>query len=459
MAQILVVEDEDSVRRTVIATLKSVGHQVLEAANAERALQILTTQTADLILTDLRLPKANGLQLLRNVKLQQLPCEVIIMTGYATVDSAVKAMQEGAADYITKPFNPGELTVRIERVLHQSQLQRKVQNLERTLHERFHPENIIAVSPSMRQILQQLYNIAPTDSSVLITGESGTGKELIATALHLLSPRAEKPFIAVNCGALPENLLESELFGHMKGAFTGATATQQGLIEAADGGSLMLDEIGDASLSVQVKLLRVLETNTMRRVGDTKERKVNIRLIAATNKDLSEEMAQGRFRQDLYYRINVIPIHIPTLRERPEDIQLLAKFFLQRHTSRLKKEIKQIDEAVLNTFVRYPWPGNVRELENVVEYAVAMADSERLQVKDLPMNFRPEHLAQSVASWERSEAGKILPLAELEKRHILRTLESLNWHQRQTCKLLQISKVTLYRRLKEYGIIPPTRKT
>jgi len=453
MANILVIEDEDTVRRAVMASLKAAKHNVFEASDAKRAFQILDNEYIDLALSDLRLPGKSGIDFLREVKSQKYPCDVIIMTGYATVDTAVQAMQEGASDYITKPFNPGELTIRIERVLKQKQLQKKILQLERELNEKFHSDNIISSSNSMGLVLKQVKSIAPTDSSVLITGESGTGKELIANTIHHYSLRRDKPFVAVNCGALPETLLESELFGHIKGAFTGAIETRQGLIETSDGGTLLLDEIGDASLSVQVKLLRVLENGTMRRVGDTQERKVNVRLLAATNKDLKKEIDSGRFRQDLYFRINVIPIHLPSLKERPEDIPLLAKYFLKQHVSRLKKNIKGIDSSVLKLFLEYNWPGNIRELENAIEYSVTISETNKIKLKDLPINFQQKD--QTKSKQETISSSEILSLPELEKRHILLTLDIVNWHQRKACDLLKISKVTLYRRLKEYGITPP----
>jgi transcriptional regulator with PAS, ATPase and Fis domain len=300
--------------------------------------------------------------------------------------------------------------------------------------------------------MQQVRSIAPTDSSVLITGESGTGKELVANAIHLLSSRNEKAFVAVNCGALPETLLESELFGHIKGAFTGATSSRQGLIETSDGGTLLLDEIGDASLSVQVKLLRVLENGTMRRVGDTKEKKVNVRLLAATNKDLQKEIENDRFRQDLFFRINVIPIHISPLRERTEDIPLLANSFLKKHSMKLKKRVKEIEPDVLQILMNYSWPGNIRELENTIEYSTAMCDSDKLQFDHLPITFQKNKI------YLKANDNQILSLPELEKRHILHVLEYVNWNQRKACELMKISKVTLYRRLKEYGIKPPKKQ-
>lgn len=446
MPNILVIDDEEAVRRTVIAALRSGKHKVLEASNVKRAFLILQNEAIDLVVSDLRLPDGSGIESLQKIKSEKILCDVIIMTGYATIDTAVQAMKEGANDYITKPFNPTELTIRIEKVLKQKQLTRKVHRLEQKLQEKFQIKNIVSVSRSMQLIMQQVRSIAPTDSSVMITGESGTGKELIANAIHLLSARAEKPFVAVNCGALPETLLESELFGHMKGAFTGATNLKQGLLETSDGGTLLLDEIGDASLSVQVKLLRVLENGTMRRIGDTQEKSVNIRLLAATNKDLQEEILENRFRQDLFFRINVIPIHLPPLRERIEDIPLLADFFLKKHSSRLKKRVKEFDSNVLQILMNHTWPGNIRELENTIEYATAMCDANVIQINHLPITLQKNRIYLHVNN------NKILSLPEVEKRHILHVLEQVNWNQRRACELMQISKVTLYRRLKDYGI-------
>ena len=452
MPQILVIDDEEAIRRTVIASLRVTKHKVLEASTVKRGFQILQSEPIDLVVSDLRLPDGSGIDLLQKIKSEKISCDFIIMTGYATIDTAVQAMKEGANDYITKPFNPTELTIRIEKVLKQKQLQNKVHILEQKLQEKFKLENIISASNSMQQVMQQVRSIAPTDSSVLITGESGTGKELVANAIHLLSTRHEKPFVAVNCGALPETLLESELFGHIKGAFTGATSSRQGLIETSDGGTLLLDEIGDASLSVQVKLLRVLENGTMRRVGDTQEKKVNVRLLAATNKDLQEEIENGRFRQDLFFRINVIPIHISPLRERTEDIPLLTNSFLKKHSLKLKKRVKEIESDVLQIFMNYSWPGNIRELENTIEYSTAMCDSATLQFNHLPVTFQKNRI------YLKTNYNQILSIPELEKRHILHVLKQVNWNQRRACELMKISKVTLYRRLKEYGMKPPKKQ-
>jgi len=451
MPQILVVDDEDAIRRTVIASLRATKHEVLEASTVKRGFQILQSEPIDLVVSDLRLPDGSGIDLLQKIKSAKISSDVIIMTGYATIDTAVQAMKEGANDYITKPFNPGELTIRIEKVLKQKQLQKKVHRLEQKLQEKFKLEKIISASNSMQQVMQQVRSIASTASSVLITGESGTGMELIANAIHLLSTRNEKLFVAINCGALPETLLESELFGHIKGAFTGATSSRQGLIETSDGGTLLLDEIGDASLSVQVKLLRVLENGTMRRVGDTQEKKVNVRLLAATNKDLQVEIENGRFRQDLFFRINVIPIHISPLRERTEDIALLSKSFLKKHSLRLKKSVKEIESNVFQILMNHPWPGNIRELENTIEYSTAMCDSDRIQLNHLPVTFQKNSINL------KSTSNQILSLPELEKRHILHVLEHVKWNQRRACELMKISKVTLYRRLKVYGIKPPQK--
>jgi DNA-binding NtrC family response regulator len=363
------------------------------------------------------------------------------------VDTAVQAMKEGAYDYLAKPFKNDELGITVAKALERNQLRQRVRQLERNIREKFGFENLIAASEKMHAVLRTAASVAGTDTSVLITGESGTGKELVAGAIHQLSPWRDKSFVAVNCSALPEPLLESELFGHVRGAFTGAVTNKRGLVEEADGGTLFLDEIGDAPLSIQVKLLRFLQNGEIRRVGENQVRCVKVRLIAATNRDLFQMMKAGTFREDLYYRINVIPLHIPPLRERREDILLLAQHFVKKHGQRLSRPANQLSKEVQSCLLQYNWPGNVRELEHAIEHAVALSSNEVIQPGDLPamINQQPQYLSVL-------KNGQNGSLAEVEKSYILKVLQDSNWNQKQACKILGLSKTTLYRRLKEYGL-------
>ncbi|MCG3118722.1 MAG: Regulatory protein AtoC [bacterium] len=450
MAKILVVDDEPNVSRSLALNLTVAGYQVQEAQSGEEAIRLAEKEIYDLVLCDLRLAKMNGIEVLHRIKQGSPDTEVLLMTAFAAVETAVQAMKAGAYDYIAKPFQHDELLLTVRKALEHNHLRLRVRLLEQRMRETYGIENMVAASASMQAVLRTVAALAGTDATVLITGESGTGKELVANAIHQLSAWRDQPFIAVNCGALPEQLLESELFGHVRGAFTGAMTNKRGLAEAANGGSLFLDEVGDAPLSIQVKLLRFIETGEIRRVGDTQLQYVKVRVITATNRDLQQMIRAGTFREDLYYRLNVIPLHIPPLRERRDDILLLAQHFLKKHAQRLKRRHLQLAPEAQSCLLQYNWPGNVRELSHAIEHAVTLSSHEILQ----PGDFPPQ-ICQSVSFLEmfRKEKREDHPgsLAEVEKAYIFKVLQDTQWNQKQAGRILRLSKATLYRRLKEYG--------
>ncbi len=446
MAAILVVDDEESPRQTLALLLKKRGHRVAEAEGFEAATAALTEDVYDVVVTDLRMPDGDGLDVLNLAKRHCPEADVILLTAYAGWESAKEAIQLGAFDYFEKGREPDEMLLRIDKALEQKALRRENTNLREQVRDRYALQGIIARSPQIRAVLDLVAQVAPTEATVLIQGESGTGKELIAKAIHHASPRAQGPFLAVNCGALPETLLESELFGHVKGAFTGATGTKKGLFEEADGGTFLLDEIGDMAPGLQVKLLRVLQEGEVRRVGANQPIIVSARVVAATNRDLAQMMRQGTFREDLYYRLNVIPVVLPPLRERREDIPVLAEHFLDRFAKRQGRTLR-LSPRAMERLLRYPWPGNVRELENAIERTVILARHEVLGPEDLPPH---------VASGMGLGAAPLLPaqecLADVEKAHILQTLERLAWNYSRAAEVLGIGRTTLWRKLKEYGL-------
>ena len=453
MEKILIIEDEKNLRRSLALTLEMEGYNVVEANSGEEGLRKLDSEEIDVVVTDVRLPGMDGIQIIREVKSRRPDVEVLVMTAFGSIENAVEALQEGASDYITKPFKENEFRVRLQKALAQRRLKTRLRNLEIARQRQVGFENIVTVSAKMKKILAQVQSIASTDSTIFISGESGTGKELIASAIHQMSNRQGKPFVPVNCGAIPENLMESELFGHVKGSFTGASSDKIGLVEQADGGTLFLDEIGEATLGVQVRLLRFLENGELRRVGDPDVRHADVRLISATNRDLREAVQEGRFREDLFYRIHVIPIVLPPLRERPEDIPVLAQYFVQKYVERFGKPIKFISPEAIAKLLSYSWPGNVRELQNVIEYACTFATPPKILPEDLP-----EPLRGKEPTFGFLQNTENLSLADVEKQYILQVLKETNWHQKKACEVLKISKATLYRRLKEYGISPKELK-
>ena len=455
MADILVVDDEPSARITLVLLLKTRGHRVTQAEGVRAATQALREAVFDIVITDLRMPDGDGLDVLQMAKAHCPEAEVILLTAYAGWESAKEAMRRGAFDYFEKGKEPDELLHRLEKALEKKALSRANANLRRQIRERYSLPGLIAQAKTMQDVLEVVLRVAPTEATVLLQGESGTGKELIAKALHHASRRAQGPFVAVNCGALPEPLLESEMFGHIKGAFTGATATKKGLFEEAHGGTCLLDEIGDMPLALQVKFLRVLQQGEVRRVGATQAMSVDVRVVAATNRDLAERMRQGTFREELFYRLNVVPVVLPPLRERREDIPLLAAHFLER-LGRQHRCAFQLTAEAVERLLQYPWPGNVRELENALERTAILVRSARIGPADLPA-----HIAAGTPLGPPPALPWAHTLAEVEKTHILQTLERCGWQYARAAEMLGIGRTTLWRKLKEHqldeGARPPSR--
>ncbi|NQT24625.1 sigma-54-dependent Fis family transcriptional regulator [candidate division KSB1 bacterium] len=450
MADVLLVDDEKSVRSTLAIMLSKSGYNVVEAGNGPEALGMMKEQFYDLMITDLKMEPMTGLELLKKTKDVNPTTEVILMTAFGTVESGVEAMKLGAYDYIQKPFEKDEFLLLVEKALERKALISEVEQLQNELREKYSFENIIGNSNEMMEVLSMVSKVAKTESTVLITGASGTGKELIAKALHVNSRRKNRSFVTINCGALPENLQESELFGHVRGAFTGAMRDKRGLFQEANGGTLFLDEIGEMAPPTQVKLLRFLQDGEIRRVGENEPIHVDVRLIAATNKDLEQQISEEKIREDLFYRLNVIPIHLPPLRERRDDIALLVKHFLNHHHSKGNTKITDISAEAMEILTNYEWTGNVRELENVIERAVVLAAGSVLGPEDMPPSLRKAKTANSDS--EMSLDGRTLD--ELEKHYILKALDTHDWNQKKASKLLGISTTTLWRKLKSYGIEP-----
>ena len=386
--RILVVDDEASMRDMLRIVLRRDGYDVTVAENGRAAIAALNEQRVDLLLSDIRMPDVTGVDVLRAAKESNRGVVAFMMTAFASTDTAVEAMRLGASDYFTKPFSMDELRLKIRQHLHAHQLEEENLLLKRALHSQHSFSSIIGRSAVMVDLFRMIETVSATTSTVLITGESGTGKELVARAVHSQSSRRDRPFVALNCGAVPETLLESELFGHMRGAFTGADTNKKGLIEAAEGGTIFLDEIGEMNATMQVKLLRVLQERRFRRLGGTEETTADIRIIAATNQDLPRLVAEGRFREDLFYRINVIQLHLPPLRDRPDDVPLLAEHFLAKFAEQMRKPVRSISHEALELLERHSWPGNVRELENVIERAVALERSAAVLPETLPPQVR-----------------------------------------------------------------------
>jgi len=442
-ARILVVDDEASMRESLKDWLMEEGYEVGLAASGKEAIAISRIKNWDIILLDLKMPGMDGVETLKRLKGKEVDTEaaIIMMTAYATIETAVQAMKAGAFNYLVKPFSPDEIEMQIKKIVSYRELVLENILLRQKLEERSEYNEIIGKSESMQKIYDLISQVAPTDSTVLITGESGTGKELIAQAIHGNSQRCYLPFIAVSCGALPDSLLESELFGFEKGAFTGADHTKKGRFELADKGTLFLDEIGDISLKTQVDLLRVLQQKEFRRLGGQEEIKVDVRILAATNQDLKKAISENRFREDLFYRLNVISIHVPSLRERKEDIPLLAKAFVRRYCLELNKEPVKIASSAMQLLMDYNWPGNIRELENVIERALVIGRGPEIVTEDLP--FSPRELGT-----------KALPssLKLMEKMHIKKILEETDWNISKAARVLEIDRQTLYNKIEKYHI-------
>lgn len=444
MPKILLIEDQESYRTTLDAALAE-SHEVRAVESGERALDAAAADSFDLVITDLKLGGMSGIEVIRKLKRADPYVEIIVMTAYGTVESAVEAMKEGAYDYITKPFNLDEFQILVANALERRELRTTVHRLQKDLQQRYGFQRIVGKSAVMQEICRTLVKVAASDATLLLLGESGTGKGLIARAIHHNSPRRERSFVEINCAGLPEPLLESELFGHARGAFTDAKVARKGLIEEANEGTFFLDEIGDASLAIQSKLLKILEDGHLRRVGENTPRPVNVRFLAASNKDLKKEVEKGAFREDLFFRLNVVAIRLPALRERAEDIPLLAHHFLAELAARAGKAIRELSPGALELMKHYPWPGNIRELRNVLEHAIIMAEGDIIQESDVPAFLRSTSSGNGAVDF-----GEV-SLGELERQHIQALLERKS-DLGTVAKILGIGRTTLWRKMKEYGL-------
>ena len=450
--RVLVVDDDVPHAEAVAESLERVGYECVVATSGRDALRMIEEQTFDIVVTDLIMDEVGGLEVLAKAKRELPDAEVVILTGHSTIKTAVTAMQAGATTYLTKPLDIGELRTVADKVSQSQRLARSNLELQRQLNERFGFEGVIGNSPAMHAVVARLRQIAPTSATVLISGESGTGKELVAKALHNNSPRRYKPFVPLNCAALSENILESELFGHVKGAFTGADRERKGWFEHANGGTLFLDEVGDIPLTTQVKLLRALESGEIVRVGTNEPITVNVRLISATNRDLNEAIEKGTFRQDLYHRLKVISVKLPPLRQRREDIPLLIDHFLKDFNASHGKSVTSITPAARKVLMAHSWPGNVRELRNTIESMVVIDADGALDVDDLTEDLQAVAPASSNAGQGGAPSLVGRPLEEIDKFYIAETLKMTNGNREEAAKVLGIGERTLYRRIKEYSI-------
>ena len=446
--RILVLDDEKTFRRVLCGVLEEAGYDVSEASDGQTALEIIRNQDIRVGLYDIKLPGGmDGIEVLEQTTQISPQTSVILITAYGSLDTAVEALRKGAYDYILKPPILEDIVLKVKRLLESKQLALENRWLRQELQQRYDFHNIIGKGEPMQKIYRLLEKIAPTDSNVLITGESGTGKDLVAKAIHYNSTRKEGRFVPVDCGAIPDDLLESELFGHVKGAFTSALRDKDGLFKMAEGGTLFLDEIGELSLNLQAKLLRAIEEKEIRPVGDTKPLKVDLRLIAATNIDISEAVKGGRFREDLFYRLNVIEVNIPPLRERKNDIPLLVNNFILKYDKEFNKNFKGVDNAAMRALLNHEWQGNVRELENVIERAIVLGEGELISLQDLPPNLTGEYKT-SQSNGDLKEAMKIY-----EREHIIRTLQGTENDKKQAAKVLGIGLSSLYRKIEEFSIL------
>jgi two-component system, NtrC family, response regulator len=454
METVLIVDDEKNYTRILGAVLEEEGFEILTANSGPEALEVLEGSDVDLVLTDMKMPLMDGIQLLEKIKTRDSELPVIMMTAHGTVDKAVEAMQKGAYSYILKPFDNDRLIIYVRKAVAMFRVIKENRDLRNAVSSQYSFGNIIGKSKVMQQVFDTIRKVAPSNATVLIEGESGTGKELVAKSIHFNSPRREKPFVAVNCSALAETLLESELFGHEKGAFTGAVSMRKGRFELADTGTLFLDEIGDMSTGLQVKLLRVLQEKVLERVGGTKPIAVNIRVIAATNRNLKEEMKKGRFREDLYYRLNVVHIALPSLKQRQQDIRLLLDHFIKKYAGERKHSVPVtgIDPDVERIFYEYSWPGNVRELENLIERLMIMSSGGVITPADLPKSFKESAHDDLYIESVPADAKLYDTLTMIEKTMILRALKKTGYVQSRAAELLGIGKSGLNQKIKKYNL-------
>ena len=455
METVLIVDDEKNYPPILSAVLEEEGFETLTAYSGEEALSVLKNSDVDLVLTDMKMPSMDGIELLERIKEKDPGLPVIMMTAHGTVEKAVEAMQKGAYNYILKPFDNERLVIYVNKAVQMYRVIKENRRLRETVESQYSFGNIIGKSSKMQNVFELIYKVAPATASILIEGESGTGKDLVAKSIHYNSPRHDHPFIAVNCTALAESLLESELFGHEKGAFTGAVTRKKGRFELAEGGTLFLDEIGELSPSLQVKLLRVLQDKVFERVGGLRQVTVNFRLITATNKRLREEVQKGRFREDLYYRLNVVYIKLPPLRQRTEDLRLLVDHFIGKYAAerRMGVPVKSIEREVEQIFYQYDWPGNVRELENTIERAMVLCPDDTIRVSDLPRYFRNNLMGEPQLENIPADAKLFQTLADIEKKMLLRALENCNNVQSEAAQLLGIGRSGFNKKLKKYGIV------
>ena len=463
LSQILIIDDEANNREALTMLLTHAGYTVESADSGESALEILKKRPFEIVITDLFLPGVSGIDILKKVKEDSPYTNVILITGNASAETAVEAMKEGAFDYITKPFNIEKLKVLVAKALEKSQLVAENLYLRQQLRGKYKFENIIGNSMAIQQVFSRMEKIVNTDSTILILGESGTGKELVAKAIHFNGARKEKPFIAINCGAIPAELLESELFGHVRGSFTGAVSDKPGKFEVANNGTIFLDEIGTMPLHLQMKLLRVLQEQEIERVGSSKKTKLNVRVISATNANLEEQVKKGQFREDLYYRLNVIPILLPPLRDRREDIALLARHFLQKTCREMKRNLMALSPAATKALEAYDWPGNVREMENVIERTVALTDGDIIEKRDLPFHVGGGEETDSGVTYltpaVTAEGVNLVEIIEeIERGMIREALELGRGVKAKAATLLSINRTTLVEKMKRLGIESPEKQ-
>ena len=447
-AHVLLVEDEINMAKTQAKILQRKGYEVDTACNGREALRMLEGATFDVVITDLKMPVMDGMQLLREMNAKARGCPVIVLTGHGTIESAVEAMQRGAVDYLTKPCNPDELLLKVDKLLETKRLREEVAQLRREVRAYKKFGELIGQNAEMRQIYTVIGAVSANKSTVLVTGESGTGKELVARTIHQKGPWADRPFMAINCGAMSETLLDSQLFGHRRGAFTGAIADHNGVFQAANGGTLFLDEIAEIPFALQVKFLRAIQEKEVTPLGSSRPVKVDVRIIAASNRNLEEEVKKGTFRDDLFYRLNVVPIHLPPLRERREDIPLLIEHFIAAFSTEYKVEPKQITPEALDKLEFYPWPGNIRELQNVIERVFALSRSDALTLADLP---------GAIVGFEEKpvnfhDLAELPTLESMERSLIATALRKSQGNKNEAARLLDIDRQRLYRKIEKYGL-------